>query len=146
MLEKVTSKEVSSERAKTLTYYLGYLIGPGNYIGDVSNYSSTVLDGVNETVVQDGNVNGSFNDPQNLLNHNGDIPTGMTEIYDGILGTFIQQGVQGNQYVAAYAGEWRFGVPLNLPNDTVPVGNNKLFNYTALKIFVYYLPLTTYLV
>lgn len=145
VLEKVTSKEVSSERAKTLTYYLGYLIGPGNYIGDVSNYSSTVLDGVNETVVQDGNVNGSFNDPQNLLNHNGDIPTGMTEIYDGILGTFIQQGVQGNQYVAAYAGEWRFGVPLNLPNDTVPVGNNKLFNYTALERFGYDLPLTTYL-
>lgn len=145
IMDKVTSKEVSSERAKTLVYYIGYLLGPGNYVGDVSNYSGVVLDGVNETVVQDGNVNGAFNGPQNLLNHNGDIPAGMTELYDSILGTFIQQGVQGQNTVSAYTGDWRFGVPINLPNNTVPVGNNKIFNYTALERFGYDLPLTTYL-
>ncbi len=145
IMDKVTSKEVSSERAKTLVYYIGYLLGPGNYVGDVSNYSGVVLDGVNETVVQDGNVNGAFNGPQNLLNHNGDIPAGMTELYDSILGTFIQQGIQGQNTVSAYTGDWRFGVPINLPNNTVPVGNNKIFNYTALERFGYDLPLTTYL-
>ena len=142
---KITSTEVTSERAKTLIYYLGYLIGPGNYIGDVSNYSGEVLKGVNETVVQNGNVNGSFNNPQNLLNHNGDIPAGLTEVYDNIIGTFTQQGVKGNEIVTAYTGEWRFGVPANLPNNYVPVGNNKDFDYTALERFGYDLPLTTYL-
>lgn len=145
VLAKITSTEVTSERAKTLIYYLGYLIGPGNYIGDVSNYSSEVLNGVNETVVQDGNVNGAFNDPQNLLNHNGDVPAGLTEVYDNIIGAFTQQGVKGNDVVTAYTGEWRFGVPANLPNDYVPVGNNKEWNYTALERFGYDLPLTTYL-
>ena len=81
--------------------------------------------------------------PNNLINHNCNIPNFTTGLIQNIVYPFMDTFV-GAGKTSAYSA-FGFGVPNNIPGETVPSNpGNRAHTYTALELYGYDLKLTSY--
>lgn len=144
-------KDYSKEKTYTVDWYINYMLRPGNYINDINEYAPVKSDTIktDETVVHevDGkkSVCGFDKEPQNLLNHNCDIPAFMTELMQNVTRDVQTSGIQGHERTPAYLGVLELGMPKDIPTGKVPVNpKERTTKYTALELFGYDLEHTTY--
>lgn len=80
-----------------------------------------------------------------LVYHNCDIPNITTEFLQDSLGLFMPTGPQNAETeVATIDNKW-FGLPSNIPGDTVPVNPSlRAVKYTGLELYGYNLKYTNY--
>lgn len=136
-----------TERDNSLKYFLQYIFVPQYYIENVDN-NEFVDDKVDKTVVQDYNGHKTVcyfkNEPQNLLNHNCDIPAFGTELFQNITREFTKSGLQNYGKTSSSLGGFKLGLPKGIKK--VPVNpNDRTENYTALELYGYNLEYTSYL-
>lgn len=137
---KLESKPQPKVKDDSLSWFVNYMFTNGNYINDVNsgifvgnttNKDKTLLTTYNgrKTVCH------HTNEPQNLLNHNCDIPSFGTELFQIALKEKYKQGIVNGELTSAKAS-WGFGVPISIPNNTVPIEENKrTTKFTALELF-----------
>lgn len=91
--------------------------------------------------------NCKWDDPHNgsLVYHNCDVPNFTAEFYQKLYDTFIPSGVlSGTTESATIDTKW-FGLPTELPNDTVPADpGSRQAKYTGLELFGYNLRYSVY--
>ncbi len=132
----------NGSKEETVPSVLSYLLVPGHYMDNVSN--ATTID-KNDNTVFDNNkslCNVSKSQPQNLLNHNCDLPTMATEIAQKISSTFESYGIHNGERTPSQS---IWGVPSGLPENTVPTDPNaRTGKYTALELYGYNLQYVNY--
>lgn len=135
----------------TTDWYVYYMLSPGFYMEDVTKYASVNDDDVkadNSVVTKKGDkytICGRPNEPQNMLNHNCDIPAFMTELVQNVTRDANASGIQGQQKTPASLGVLGLGMPKSIPGGVVPVNPaERNTKYTALELFGYDLEYTTY--
>lgn len=80
-----------------------------------------------------------------LVYHNCDVPSITTEFIQDAAGLFIASGPQSANVGSATVDNRWFGLPSNIPGDSVPVDPNlRSVKYTALEIYGYNLKYTGY--
>lgn len=144
LIEKVKGFDFTKE--DKILSVLTYMFSTGHYMENVDR--GVMGDKVDKTVVHDFNGHKSicgFNDePQNLLNHNCDIPTLTTALAQRFSDLGALQGLQNAGTTTAKA-PFGLGVPAGLPNDKVPVNpKERTDKYTALELYGYNLQYTNY--
>lgn len=149
MVKTLEANGVLNSKDDSIMNVMYYLLSVGNYMNDVSKGVYGDDETVDKRVIQevDGKktICGNDTEPQNLLNHNCDIPSFGTELFQNIVSSWDTQGVLNAQRTTSVAG-WGFGVPANIPNDTVPVSaNERAYKYTALELYGYNLQTTSYI-
>lgn len=145
-----------------LPWYGQYLFFPGNagYIEDVEN-SVWVSDRnveIDKTVTKydykrfphpdTGRKRWTvcfFDEPQNLLNHNCDIPSIGTDVVQNLFGWVYKTGIHGGARTTSVSN-FGFGVPLGFSeNNPVPYNiSTSPYKHTALEMFGYDLYYTSY--
>ena len=136
-----------SNRDDSLRYFLQYIFVPQYYIENVNN-NEFVNDDVDKSVVQEYNGHKTVcyfkNEPQNLLNHNCDIPAFGTELFQNITREFTKSGLQNYGKTSSSLGDFKLGLPKGIKK--VPVNpDDRTENYTALELYGYNLEYTSYL-
>ena len=135
-------------------YYLAeQIFVPGSYINEVwKAVTYSEKENVDNTVFKEGE-NGKIicdfpDEPQNLLNHNCDLPQLGTEFFQSFLGPASKRGVQNYQMTSSMITGLSLGMPAGIPNNNVPATKEERiasgYGYTALERFGYNLELTTY--
>lgn len=142
LIGKVVDDSGKEVKRNSISYVLQRVLIPG-YINNVE--LGTIA---SELKNQDPRYDGSHicnpNEPQNLLNHNCDIPNLKSELFQAIIATLGSSGVQGHTRTQAKSA-FGLGVPNNIPNGSVPIDPiQRTSKYTALEIFGYDLKYTTY--
>lgn len=124
-----------------------YMFMKGNYIQEVTyGVLGSKDEGVDESVVQprgDTKTVCYFDkQPQNVLNHNCDIPTFASQLGQVTYALQNPQGILGAEVTSAKSV---LGVPAGIPGNSVPVfDNERTYKYTGLELFGYNLHYTTY--
>ena len=132
----------NGSKEETVPSVLSYLLVPGHYMDNISN--ATTIDKNDNTVFDENKslCNVSKSQPQNLLNHNCDLPTIGTEIAQKISSTFESYGINNGERTPAQS---IWGVPSGLPENTVPTDPNaRSGKYTALELYGYNLQYVNY--
>lgn len=129
-------------------WYATYLLFPGNYledvdkltwVGDESDQDRTLV----HTIYDKKTVCYHNEEPQNLLNHNCNIPAPGTELIQNISFAMSKQGMQNAQLTSSQSF---LGVPIGIPNGEVPINPNlRKEKYTALELYGYNLEYTSYI-
>lgn len=133
---------VNGSKEETVPSVLSYLLVPGHYMDNISK--ATTIDKNDNTVFDENKslCNVSKSQPQNLLNHNCDLPTMGTEIAQKISSTFESYGINNGERTPAQS---IWGVPSGLPENTVPTDPNaRSGKYTALELYGYNLQYVNY--
>ena len=138
----------------SIFYLAEQIFVPGAYINEVwkaVTYDEQ-KDDVDNSVFKEGD-NGKVicdfpDEPQNLLNHNCDLPQLGTEFFQSFLSPATTKGVQNYQMTSSMITGLNLGMPAGIPNNTVPGTKEERiasgYNYTALERFGYNLELTSY--
>lgn len=137
--EKEDLKKVK-EKKNSISYVL--------YRTFIPNYINNVQDGVLARGLDDPRYDGKHvcnpNAPNNLLNHNCNVPNFSAELLQNFMALGSGSAISGGEITSAKA-PFGLGVPNGIPGGKVPVDPVKRTStYTALEIFGYNLPLTTY--
>lgn len=135
-------------------YYLAeQIFVPGSYINEVwKAVTYSEKENADNTVFKEADNGKEICDfpdePQNLLNHNCDLPQLGTEFFQSFLGPASTKGVQNYQMTSSMITGLTLGMPTGIPNNTVPATKEERiasgYNYTALERFGYNLELTSY--
>ena len=144
LIEKV--KGYDFEKEDKITSVLTYMFSTGHYMENVDR--GVLGSKVDETVVHNFNghksICGFDNEPQNLLNHNCDIPTLTTALAQRFSDLGALQGMQNAGTTTAKA-PFGLGIPSGLPNDKVPANpKERRDKFTALELYGYNLQYTNY--
>lgn len=126
----------------TINHVMKRLFNAGEYINDVE-YG--VLDGdlgvSKSDVLSESRYACNPSAPNNLINHNCNIPNFTTGLLQSIAAPFSEPFLNAEK-TSSYTV---FGVPEGIPGGTVPVNPGSRANtYTALELFGYDLKLTSY--
>lgn len=147
-LSKLSDQDFSSIN-RDISYVL-YRAFVASYMNDVSNYSSSNDDNYNEREIY--KINGGYSvcnssRDHEFLYHNCDLPTVFTSLMQNISSTIGVSGVQGAETTSAFSDSAiGLGMPHGIKKYSIPLDlkeSNK--KYTALELFGYNLPITTYL-
>lgn len=134
----------------TMPHVMKRLFNVGEYINDVEyGVLGSNLGVEKRDILVNDSITGKLkyacnpNAPNNLINHNCNIPNFTTELVQNIVYPFMTPFV-GAEKTSAYA-LFGFGVPNNIPGGTVPSNpGNRAHTYTALELYGYDLKLTSY--
>lgn len=138
----------------SIFYLAEQIFVPGAYINEVwkaVTYDEQ-KDNVDNSVFKEGSNGKEICDfpdePQNLLNHNCDLPQLGTEFFQSFLSPATIKGIQNYQMTSSMITGLNLGMPAGIPNNTVPATKEERaasgYNYTALERFGYNLELTSY--
>lgn len=143
LLGQTVDKGSVPKRENSIWYVLQRVLNPG-YINDVRDGVFGKEEHIDKSVLVDNKTVCSKAEPQNLLNHNCDVPNAMAEFGQAFLSLFNKSGMENAELTTAKA-PYGVGVPLGIPDGKVPVNpNDRATTYTALELFGYDLPLTRY--
>lgn len=127
----------------SIQYVIQRLFHPGIY---VNNVKDGVLDTDLGVSKDDLLINGyacNPNEPNNLLNHNCNIPNFTTELLQNIISPW--ESAFNNAGKTSATSAFGLGVPNGIPGGEVPVSiGQREHTYTALELFGYDLKLTSY--
>ena len=147
-LSELSTQDFSSIN-RDISYVL-YRAFIASYMNDVSNYSSSSDDNYDKREiykVNDGYSICNSKRDHEFLYHNCDLPTVFTGLMQNIFSTTGASGVQGAETTSAYSDSAiGLGMPNGIKKYSIPLDlkeSNK--KYTALELFGYNLPITTYL-
>jgi len=134
----------------TMPHVMKRLFNVGEYINDVEyGVLGSNLGVEKRDILVNDSITGKLkyacnpNAPNNLINHNCNIPNFTTELVQNIVYPFMTP-FEGAEKTSAYA-LFGFGVPNNIPGGTVPSNpGNRAHTYTALELYGYDLKLTSY--
>lgn len=143
LFENVLEMLSNKDKEDTIQSALSYLLVPGTYMNDIRNAS-----------IKDDNDNSVYNpetmklcdvsstQPQNLLNHNCDLPSVGTSIAQKIISSINSYGISNGEKTSSVSN---WGVPSGLPNNKVPVNpDERKTKYTALELYGYNLQYVNY--
>lgn len=143
LLEEDAEKNPKPDR-NSINFVMKRLLYPGVYVNDVRDaVISKQVKKKKSWFVQDGIHACSKNSPNNLINHNCNIPNFTTGLLQNVVNPFMQDF--NNAGKSSSYSVFGLGVPEGIPGGTVPVkAENRKYTYTALELFGYSLPLTSY--
>lgn len=150
LLDKVYKDNDVRKREDTVLYALKRILDPTFYVYDVregvfgsSDKKKKLI--VDETVRLENGTVCTDDEPQNLLNHNCDIPNVIGEVTQAVGDIVLSSGIQ-NGVKTSSKSAFNFGVPNGLPgNGEVPVdAGSRTSKYTALELYGYDLSYTEY--
>ena len=146
VLDKIVkdSRDDPNPEKDTITHVFKRLFNVGEYINDVEyGVLSKDLDVSKADILADERYACIPGSPNNLINHNCNIPNFTTSLIQNIVAPFMQP-FSGAEKTEAYA-EFGLGVPKNIPGGIVPENpESRVHAYTALELFGYDLKLTSY--
>lgn len=143
ILEEDAAANPNPDR-NTINFVMKRLLYPGVYVNDVRDGIVSSSIGVDkDDILIDDKYACNPDAPNNLINHNCNIPnftTGLIQnIADPFMSPFSNAGKSSSYSV------FGLGVPNNIPGGTVPINpENRTHTYTALELFGYNLQLTSY--
>lgn len=146
VLDKIVkdSRDDPNPQKNTITHVFKRMFNVGEYINDVEyGVLSKDLNVSKTDILADKRYACIPGSPNNLINHNCNIPNFTTSLIQNIVAPFMQP-FSGAEKTEAYA-EFGLGVPENIPGGTVPENpESRVHTYTALELFGYDLKLTAY--
>lgn len=137
--------KINTKPAKnTMPYVMKRLFNIGEYINDVEEGVLGKDLGVEKSdILLNGRYACNPSSPNNLINHNCNIPNFTTGLIQNIVYPFMTP-FNNAEKTSAYA-TFGFGVPNDIPGGIVPANpGNRAHTYTALELFGYDLKLTSY--
>lgn len=141
LFDNILDIDDSSGKENSIQSALSYLLVPGAYMNNISN-ASINNDNDNSVYNQQTMNLCDVSQPQNLLNHNCDLPSLGTSIAQKVISSVNSYGIQGGEKTPAVSS---FGVPSGLPDNKVPIkASDKKGKYTALELYGYNLPFVNY--
>lgn len=128
----------------TMPHVMKRLFNGGEYINDVEEgVLSNQLNVTKSDILYNNRYACNPNAPNNLLNHNCNIPNFTTGLMQNFAYPFARP-FNNAEKTSSYA-TFGFGVPNNIPGGEVPVNpGNRQHTYTALELYGYDLKLTSY--
>lgn len=146
--KKLNTEKFLTTKTDDVHWYMQYIFGPSHYMEDVNKGVKVEGEGeyLDENLFHE--VNGRKtacywdSENQDLLNHNCDVPSFGTELFQSIFRSRYPTGVKGGQKTAA---KTNFGIPAGLSKSGVPVeANARGSKFSALELYGYDLPYTVY--
>lgn len=146
--KKLNSEKFLTTKTDDVHWYMQYIFGPGHYMEDVNK--GVKVEGEGEYLDTDlfHKVNNRKtacywdNENQDLLNHNCDVPSFGTELFQIIFRNRYPTGVTGGQKTAS---KTNFGIPSGLSKLGVPTeASARGSKFSALELYGYDLPYTVY--
>lgn len=145
-----TLEEIKNPIKRDNLYYLLYhTIISGNFIEDVENMVDISTEQTDKTMVHKVNNRHGYRksvcyhkgEPQNLLNHNCDIPAFGTSLVHTLTNSTYKQGIEGAERTAA-----KLSGPLgdSVYKGNIPAELGSGDSFTMFEIYGYDLPLTSY--
>lgn len=143
ILEEDAEKNPKPDR-NTISYVMKRLLYPGVYVNDVRDgVVAKSLEKDKDEILYDGKHACNPDAPDNLIDNNCNIPNFTTSLIQGVASPFMSD-FNGAGKTSAYS-VFGLGVPEKIPGGVVPVNPEKRTNtYTALELFGYNLPRTSY--
>lgn len=128
----------------TMPHVMKRLFNLGEYINNVEDgVLGSDLGVEKEDILVDNRYACNPDAPNNLINHNCNIPNFTTGLIQNIVYPFMDT-FEGAGKTSAYSA-FGFGVPNNIPGEIVPSNpGNRAHTYTALELYGYDLKLTSY--
>ena len=143
LFENVLEMLSNKDKEDTIQSALSYLLVPGSYINDIRNAS--IKDDNDNSVYNPDTMkvcDVSKNQPQNLLNHNCDLPTVGTSIAQKIISSINNYGISNGEKTSSISN---WGIPSGLPDNKVPTNpDDRTGKYTALELYGYNLQFVNY--
>lgn len=143
-LIKVDKKVYPKPTKNTMPHVMKRLFNAGEYINDVEEgVLSNQLNVTKSDILYNNRYACNPNAPNNLLNHNCNIPNFTTGLIQNFAYPFTRP-FNNAEKTSSYA-TFGFGVPNQIPGGVVPVNpGNRQHTYTALELYGYDLKLTSY--
>lgn len=143
ILDKDAKSNPNPDR-NTINYVMKRLLYPGVYINDVRDgIIASELDIEKDDVLYDGKYACNPNAPNNLINHNCNIPNFTTGLIQNMADSYSSSFTNAER-TDSYS-IFGLGVPKNIPGGVVPIlPESRTYTYTALELYGYDLKLTSY--
>lgn len=128
----------------SISFVMRRLFYPGYYANDMRDGILAMdVKASRSSLLHDGIHACNPNAPNNLINHNCNIPNFTTSLFQNISEPFTSPLVNAEK-TSSYA-TFGLGVPANIPGDIVPADpRERRHTYTALELYGYDLKLTSY--
>lgn len=128
----------------TMSHVMKRIFGLGIYINDVEyGVLAKDLNVTKDDIMPDGIHSCNPDAPNNLINHNCNIPNFTTSLFQNIIATGYTPFTNATK-TSSHA-TFGLGVPNNIPGGEVPINPaDRQHTYTALELFGYDLKLTAY--
>jgi len=143
VFSKIMEENPNSSK-NTISHVMKRIFHVGEYINDVE-YAVVAdeLDMEKSDLLVDERYACNPNSPNNLINHNCNIPNFTTGLIQNIASPFMSP--LSNAGKTSSYSTFGFGVPNNIPGDIVPIKEEEReHTYTALELYGYDLKLTSY--
>ena len=147
VLDKIQedSETYTEPKKNTMPHVMKRLFNVGEYINGVEyGVLARNLKIERKDILSDNKYACNPDAPNNLINHNCDIPNFTTGLIQNVVSPFMTPPFTNAEKTSSYSA-FGLGVPNNIPGGTVPSDpGNRANTYTALELYGYDLKLTSY--